>query len=63
LDDGATTCVIAMPHLAKRGLPSRVRRYREAWRRIGVAFPELQIWLVNVNDRLYERSSWSDWLK
>lgn len=61
LDDGAQRCVIAMPHLAKRGLPDRARQYGVAWDRIGDAFPELQIWLVNVEARTYEKTVWHEW--
>ncbi|WP_156776995.1 hypothetical protein [Nitrococcus mobilis] len=61
LDDGASQCVIAMPHLAARGLPARARQYGVAWNRIGKAFPELQIWLVNVESKTYEKSSWNQW--
>ena len=61
LKDGAKRCVIAMPHLAKRGLPARARQYGVAWERIGIAFPELQIWLVNVEKKTYEKSEWNRW--
>ncbi len=61
LDDGAVRCVIAMPHYAKTGLPSRANQYRVAWPRIGKAFPELEIWLVNVDGNSYEKFQWTDW--
>ena len=60
---GATHCVIAMPDRAKRGLPIRAHNYGQAWTRIGNAFPELQIWLVDVDRCSYEVTSWNSWLK
>lgn len=62
LDDGAQQCVIAVPHHAKVGLPARANQHRTAWTRIAKEFPELSIWLVNVEDGMYERSRWEDWL-
>lgn len=59
--DGVVSCVIAMPSLAKRGLPARARQYGQAWKRIGEAFPELEIWLVDTETPSYERSRWNDW--
>jgi hypothetical protein len=50
LKDGAECCVIALPSISGRGLPQRANHYGNAWKRIGDAFPELQIWLVNVTD-------------
>ena len=61
LKDGAETCVIAMPSNAKRGLPARASHHGEAWTRIGQAFPELAIWLIDVEDRTIERSTWNQW--
>ena len=63
IKDGAKNCAIAMPSRAKRGLNQRARQYGESWTRIGEAFPELEIWLVDVENRTYERSTWNYWLK
>ena len=52
-----------MPSLAERGLPKRASQYGEAWTRIGEAFPELQIWLVDVDKFSYTKTSWNCWLK
>lgn len=62
LKDGAERCVIAMPERARVGLPARARQYGEAWLRIGCAFPELEIWLVDIDSRIYSRSTWKEWL-
>ena len=62
LDDDATHCVIAIPEQARAGLPQRVQQYQTAWRRIAKAFPELEIWLVDVESKQYSRSTWGDWL-
>lgn len=62
LNLGATACVMALPARFGRGLPQRVGQYAVAWERIGKAFPELQIWLVDTDNRSIERTDWSDWL-
>jgi hypothetical protein len=35
----------------------------EAWDRIGRAFPELELWMVNVEKQTYKRYKWRDWLR
>ncbi len=62
LDDGATQCVIALPSRAGVGLPQRARQYRVGWQRIGEAFPELQIWLVDAENSTYTTHTWNEWL-
>ena len=62
IKDGASRCVIALPSRWKNGLPQRARQYGSAWRRIGRAFPELEIWLVDSAERTYSESKWNDWL-
>ncbi len=62
LKDGAIRCVIAMPNLAERGLPLRANHYGIAWKRIGKAFPELEIWLVDIENRSYTETKWNDWV-
>ena len=62
LNDGATHCVIAIPKQAERGLPQRAEIHRIAWGRIEKAFPELEIWFVDVENRTYERTGWGKWL-
>jgi hypothetical protein len=61
LKDGAERCVVAMPSNAKQGLPARANHYGKAWTRIGRAFPELEIWLINIEDGTVERSTWNQW--
>lgn len=63
LNDDATHCVIALPEQARAGLPARARQHRIAWSRIAQAFPELEIWLVDVENRVYQRTSWIEWLR
>ena len=63
LNDGATHCVIALPAQFGRGLRVRAAQHREAWERIAQAFPELEIWLVDVENATYERTSWIHWLR
>jgi len=62
LDTGATRCVIALPSRFAAGLPARARQHGRAWARIGEAFPELEIWLVDTETGTYAVSKWSDWL-
>ena len=64
LKDGAQYCVIALPDRFKRGLPQRARQYGIAWRRVGEAFPELEIWLIKCDEQIsYKRTTWAEWLK
>lgn len=63
LNDGAIYCVIAIPEQARAGLPARARQHRVAWTRIAQAFPELEIWLVDVEARDYQRTAWMEWLR
>ncbi|PIT02746.1 hypothetical protein TSA1_19800 [Bradyrhizobium nitroreducens] len=62
LNDGATQCVIALPSHFGKGLPRRAAGYRMAWRRVGSAFPELEIWLVDVIEETIKRTSWNSWI-
>lgn len=61
IKDGATKCVIAMPINAKIGLPTRAKQYGPAWDRIGHAFIELEIWLIDLEGESYEKSFWLEW--
>ena len=63
LNDGAKHCVIAWSNRGAAGLPARARQHREAWARISRAFPELEIWLVDTENRRYEKTSWGEWLE
>ena len=63
LNDGATHCVIALPAQFGTGLPARAAHHREAWGRIAEAFPELEIWLVDVENTKYQRTAWARWLE
>jgi len=63
LNDGATHCVIALPNCFEEGLPARVKQHKIAWERIGKAFPELEIWLIDVDNKTYKRTKWINWVK
>ena len=56
-----THCVIALPKRYERGMHQRVKQHWVAWNRIANAFPELEVWFVNVDNGTYERQSWSKW--
>ncbi|MCH8907529.1 MAG: hypothetical protein IH840_10605 [Candidatus Heimdallarchaeota archaeon] len=62
LNNGAQNCVIALPKQFGVGLPARAGQHRVAWERIGEAFPELEIWLVDVDKGSYKKTSWVYWL-
>jgi Holliday junction resolvase-like predicted endonuclease len=64
LKEGANCCIIAMPEEYGRGLRQRAAQYDIAWKRIGIAFPELSIWLVNCAATVcsLQTSRWNDWL-
>jgi hypothetical protein len=59
LKDGARKCVIALPSQFGRGLGARARQYGEAWTRIGKAFPELELWLVDDQKHTYKPEGWN----
>lgn len=40
-----------------------LKHYDVAWARIGDAFPELQIWLVDVDEPSYTKTTWNEWLR
>jgi hypothetical protein len=44
-------------------LPIRAKIYKIAWKRIAEAFPELELWLVDTENKRYERTPWSYWLE
>lgn len=62
INDEAQQCVIALPARFAIGLPKRAAHYGAAWIRIGVAFPELSIWLVDTEAKTYTPTSWNEWL-
>jgi hypothetical protein len=55
-------CIIAMPARSRKSLPIRAKIYKVAWERIAKVFPELEIWLVDVENKKYQRTSWIYWL-
>lgn len=64
LKDGAKSIVIALPDRFGKGLNKRASQYGEAWRRIGNAFPELEIWLISCEKPCsFERTAWNEWLR
>lgn len=58
----ANKIVIALPYRFKNGWESRVAIHgKDVWRRIGDAFPELQIWFVETDKLGKPKSySWND---
>lgn len=62
INEGATNCIFAIPKQAELGLPLRAKQYGIAWKRIGKAFPELNIWLIDVDNQKYEKTGWAEWL-
>ena len=63
LNEGVTSVVIALPSRFARGMAQRARHHRVAWARIGKAFPELAIWLVDIEGELCHPRSWNEWLR
>lgn len=58
IKDGARVCAIALPSRYKNGWSQRVEQYGVAWERISTAFPELEVWFVDVDEGHYERMRW-----
>jgi hypothetical protein len=56
-------CIIAMPESSRKMLPIRAKIYKVAWERIAKAFPELEIWLVDIENKKYQKTSWIYWLE
>ena len=59
---GAGLIVIALPARFGQGLNQRADWYGPAWERLGIAFPELEIWLIQMNPPSYTRTTWREWL-
>jgi hypothetical protein len=55
-------CIIAMPESTRKSLPIRAKIYKVAWQRIAKTFPELEIWLVDIENKKYQKTSWIYWL-
>lgn len=62
LNQGATRIVIALPERFSRGLHQRAAVYGPAWLRLGAAFPELEVWLVNHDQPAYRPTTWAEWI-
>ena len=56
-----SACAIALPARFGMGLHQRARAIGIAWQRIGAAFPELEIWLVDTKNGSIKQTSWSSW--
>ena len=54
IKDGAQRCVMALHCQAECGLPARARQ-----KRIGFAFPELEVWLVDPEAATYRPTTWA----
>ena len=63
LNDGAQRLILALALRAEVGLPARARQHRVAWDRIGNAFPELEIWLVDTGNKTCRSTTWLGWLE
>ncbi|MFC2159986.1 hypothetical protein ACFLQS_04655, partial [Actinomycetota bacterium] len=55
-------CIIAIPESLRKFLYIRAKIYKVAWERITEAFPELEIWLVDIENKKYQKTSWNYWL-
>ncbi|MGZ5486092.1 MAG: hypothetical protein ACXWFB_09325 [Nitrososphaeraceae archaeon] len=56
-------CIIAMTESSRKSLPIRAKIYKVAWERIAKVFPELEIWLVDIENKKYQRTPWIYWLE
>ena len=55
-------CIIAIPESLRKFLYIRARIYKVAWERISKVFPEFEIWIVDIENKKYQRTSWAYWL-
>jgi hypothetical protein len=53
--------IIALPAQFGRGLDSRARQHGTGWKRIGEAFPELEIWLIDTQKGTCLKHPWAYW--
>lgn len=51
---------IALPSQFIQGFGARIDSRRGVWKRIGAAFPELEVWFVDVALQSYERHPWTE---
>lgn len=51
--------VVALPKRFKIGMRQRTRQYPIAWRKLGKAFPKLNIWYVDTAQGNVEEYAWS----
>jgi len=58
---GATLCVIALPKRFGDGLHQRASAIGAGWVKLGDAFPQLEIWLVDTEQGTYRRTTWNSW--
>jgi len=54
---------IAMPESSRKIMHIRAKVYEKAWERIAKVFPELEIWLVDVENKKYQKTTWYYHLK
>ena len=50
-------CIIAIPESLRKFIYIRARIYKVAWERIAKNFPELEIWIIDVDSKTYQRTS------
>ncbi|MBU4299368.1 hypothetical protein KJ636_04960 [Patescibacteria group bacterium] len=63
LNDNAIHLIIALPEQFKRGLSQRIKQHEVGWKRIGNAFPELEIWFVDIKNNTYKKMRWRERLE
>ena len=62
ITEDMASLVIAMPLKWEKGLEIRCKKnYLYAWRRISKAFPELNIWLIDIEKKSIKMTKWEDW--
>ncbi|MBN2072775.1 MAG: hypothetical protein JW770_02380 [Actinobacteria bacterium] len=60
---GCKHIAIAISQSSKKILQIRAKLYKVAWKRISEVFPELEIWLVDTENKKYQKTPWGYWLK
>lgn len=63
IKDGARKVVVACPVEFQLGLMERTAILDIAWRRLGAAFPELQLWFVFPDRLHFDRGHWNQWFE
>jgi hypothetical protein len=63
IDNTDKKYIIALPKEWRKGLISRAQKYyRVAWERLAQVFPEISIWLIDIEKKNIEKTKFCFWI-